>query len=460
MLKKIIFIFIISLIICRKYPIIENIEKTKKGKPRLKYVESSQSYLDIVENNDNVVTYYYSDYCDECEDFLPILEEASRYKILNKKWLFLKIDCSRNHNDCLYLGVEQYPHSEVFRNKESIYVELPTDLVPLLEILYKLSTDPIVRVNSKEEFFKNYGYYSPIVEIEKKKEVQEKEKKDENEKKEEKKVDEKEDESENKEEKELENDFMDCITRIANEDFVQTYYFGVIEAKDYKEKIVFDNNNFPVTYYWDGVCDNAIKFLNDNKYPLMSVVDKYYLKQFDEEYEPPILITLMTFPKNQKINNFITSFYTKLAYENQKYAFGYVDYTEDKDVFSYYFTVELNHTNEIQFLINDFVDRSYYIHKPVFNIDNQTEKEIINEMKKLLLNITNLTFETGSKFQDIINYLGLNRMNTFKLIMVIIVLILILIVLVHFCGAPEDEFLEDEYEYEEETETSGKVKTV
>ena len=31
----------------------------------------------------------------------------------------------------------------------------------------KLSTDPLVEIKTKEEFYKNFGYYSPIVEIDK-----------------------------------------------------------------------------------------------------------------------------------------------------------------------------------------------------------------------------------------------------------------------------------------------------
>jgi hypothetical protein len=96
------------------------------------------------------------------------------------------------------------------------------------------------------------------------------------------------------------DDFYQCIKKIANEDFIKNFYFGIMETKDFKEKIVFDNENFPVTYLWDGICDNAINFLRENKYPLMSKVDKYYLKELEDESR--LLITLMTFPQNEKIN--------------------------------------------------------------------------------------------------------------------------------------------------------------
>ena len=227
-----------------------------------------------------------------------------------------------------------------------------------------------------------------------------------------------------------------------------------METKDFKEKIVFDNENYPVTYLWDGICDNAINFLRENKYPLMSKVDKYYLKELEDESR--LLVTLITFPQNEKINYLINSLYKKLAYENKQHIFGYIDYVEDPDIFNNSFKIELNNSNEIQLIINDFIDRSYYIHRPVFSLENQTDVEIIDEIKKILLNVTNLKFETGSKFQDFINRLGINKMNNTQQVILIIVMIIFLVILVYFCGSPED--LEDDEYYEYEEVDTGKEK--
>ena len=454
MLSKIIFFFGIYFCFCRKYPIYDKIEQSKKSKNKKTIdLASYEDYVDYIKKYDNVIAYFHSDWCEECEQFLPILDEASTYKIINKKWKILKIDCAMNSHICMNLGVDQYPNSEIYVKKELVSVELPTDLVPLLELLYKLSTNPIVKIKSKEEFFKKYGYYSPIVEIEKN--IEKEEKKEVKKTKNEEEEEEEKEEKKSDEEKEDE-DLLGCITKIANTDFIQTFYFGLTETKDYKEKIVFDNDNFPITYLWDGICQNAIDFLNANKYPLLSQVDKYLLKELDED--PRILVTLVTFPDNKKINYFINSMLKKLAFDNRKYIFGYVNYTEDPEVFDNYFKIELNSTDEIQLVINDFEDRSYYLHKPVFNVENQTEKDIFDEMKILLLNITNLNFETGSRFQDFINYIGLNKMNTTKQIIVIVVLILICLGCVYFFGSPED--LDDDlYEYEEEVDPNEKEKS-
>ena len=357
MLSSLIILLTLNILFCRKYPIYDRIWLSKKGKIKTIDVASSESYMDYIKTNDNVISYFHSDWCDECEQFLPILDEASRYKVINKRWVFLKIDCARNSHICMNIGVDQYPTSEIYVKKEVVNIELPNDLVPLLELLYKLSTDPIIKIKSKEDFFKKYGYYTPIIEIEnitkfkdeeeerrKKEEEEEKKKKEKEEKKKKKKKsnDEEEDDEDDdekdensipqeieevNEEKEEDDDFLGCITKIANTDFIQTFYFGITETKDYKEKIVFDNENYPITYLWDGICQNAIDFLNVNKYPLLTKVDKYLLKELDDE--PRILLTLITFPNNTKINYFIFSMYKKLSFDKRKYIFGYVNYTED-----------------------------------------------------------------------------------------------------------------------------------
>ena len=451
------FIFIFSLIsttISIHYPIYENIFNSKRGKVKAIDIETYETYLDYIKNHDYVVGYFHSDYCPECEEFLPILDEASTYKILNKKWVFIKIDCARNSNACLNNGVDQFPNAEIYRNHEIVDAELPTDLVPLLELLYKLSSEPLIEIKSKEDFYANYTYYSPIVEVDKlpiKKEKLKKNKNDDDDD-----DDEESDKPEETDNNEEIDDFYQCIKKIANEDFIKNFYFGIMETKDFKEKIVFDNENFPVTYLWDGICDNAINFLRENKYPLLSQVDQYFLKELEDESR--LLVSLMTFPQNEKINYLLNSLYKKLAYENREYIFGYIDYVEDPDIFNNSFKIELNNTNEIQLIINDFIDRSHYIHKPVFSLENQTDVEIIDEIKKILLNITNLKFETGSKFQDFINRLGINKMNNTQQVILIIVMIIFLVILVYFCGSPED--LEDDefYEYEE-GDTTGKEKS-
>ena len=225
MLSKIIIFFLgIYFCFCRKYPIYSKIELSKKSKNKKTIdLTSYEDYVDYIKKYNNVIAYFHSDWCEECEEFLPILDEASTYKIINQKWKILKIDCARESHICMNLGVDQYPTSEIYVKKELVSIDLPTDLVPLLELLYKLSTNPIVKMRSKDDFFKKYGYYSPIVEIEKLAEKEKKEmkkkinKNEDEEEKEDKNMEEGEEEEKAKEE---DDDLYGCIKKIANTDFI------------------------------------------------------------------------------------------------------------------------------------------------------------------------------------------------------------------------------------------------
>jgi hypothetical protein len=58
-MSKIVLLLLIKLIFCRYYPIYNEISKSKKGKPKLRDIESSQTYSDYVKNSDNVVAYFF-----------------------------------------------------------------------------------------------------------------------------------------------------------------------------------------------------------------------------------------------------------------------------------------------------------------------------------------------------------------------------------------------------------------
>ena len=442
---------LLYLIYCRKYPILEKVKKSKKDKPKSLYLKSSEDYNNYLDKNNFVITYISPDYCEECRETSLLIEEVSKYQMINRKWLFLKIDCSMYYEVCQYLNIEEFQANEmyrIYRKKEIVDIQIPTDIEPLLELLYKLSSNPIIRINSKEEFFNKYGYYNPIVEIKNRKNTQKNKKKED-------------DEDDDERDIKIGNELSECIEKIANNNFLQIFYFGIIESSDNNERIIFDNGNYPVKYVWDGVCKNAINFLNKNKYPLLSNVDKYFLKELDEDSESHILITFISFPKNKKIKDFISTAFKKLAYEKRKYLFGYTDFDEDKKAFEDYFSVKLNGTSQMQLIINDFMYRSYYIHKSVFNFDIQTDNDVINEIKNLLLNITNLKFETGSLFQDFINFIGFNRMSSNKQVILISGLILLSLIFSYRNGEVKEHLDDDKYDYEEyEEEDRNKLKEV
>lgn len=387
-IKSIIFfILIINIIFCFKFPLNEKIEESEQGNIKSIDIESTEEYLNYIKSYDYIIALFHVEWCGHCQQFLPVLDKASSYKILNKKWIFLKIDCSKYPNICSNIGIERYPTIKLYKKKELLHIETPRELVPLLELLNKLSENSIVKVNSKNEFFEKYGDFSPIIEILPKYEG-----------------------------KEEESDFYICIMNLANKEFIENFYFGVVNSIDNKEKIVFDYNGSNISYTWDGNCKNAFEFLYENKYPLLSKINSYFLKEIFEDSK--ILIFLITFPKTKKINHFIFSYFKQLSYDNRQYVFGYADYNEDKDI-SEYFNLKLNNTNEIKLIIYDFEQRMHYMHNETFNIEINNEKEIINKIQNVIKNINNIKYTTGSKIKDWINSLGFEKMSVNQQIIVV-----------------------------------------
>ena len=176
---------------------------------------------------------------------------------------------------------------------------------------------------------------------------------------------------------------------------------------------------------------NAFNFLYKNKYPLITKLDAYFLKEIADDSK--ILIFLITFVQNKKINNFIFSFFKKLSYENRQYVFGYADYNEDKDIRNF-FNIKLNNTNEIKLIIYDFNERMHYIHNNTFNIEINNKIEIFNQIKHLIKNINNLKYTSGSIIKDWISKIGFEKMSPIKQIIFVGIFIFIILGLLYLCS--------------------------
>ena len=427
------FILFINYILCSFFLNNEKIEELDRGDIKSININTVEDYLNYIKNYNYIISLFHVDWCGHCQEFLPVLDKASSYKILNKNWVFLKINCSKYPHICSYLGVQRYPTIRIYKKNELLYIEPPRDLVPLIKLLLKLSSNPLIKIESKEEFIKKCGEFCPIIEVLPK----------------------------NKE-NEKESEFYECIKNLANKELIQTFYFGIIESKDNIEKIIFNYSISNISYIWDGNCQNAYSFLYDNKYPLLSKINSYFLKEIAED--PRILIFLITFLQNKRINNFIFSSFQKLSFENRKYIFGYADYSEDKDL-SKFFNLKLNNTNEIKIIIYDFNERMYYIHNETYNIEINNEKVIYNNIENLIKNINNLKYTTGSKIKDWIGKIGFEKMSTNKQIIVVGLLVFFLLGIIFICsffsGCNEsdlDEDDEDENELEEDLDNDKKNK--
>ena len=388
-----------SYILSVKYPKNKNITKLPKYK-EIKSIEiqNVNELLNYINNFDYIIALFHQYWCGNCQKFIPIFDYASQYKIL-KKFKFLKINCDKKEI-CNSFNINKFPTIKIFIKRNEFKTEPIRELIPLIEFLEKISNNPLIKINNELDFYNDYGTFSPIVEY-----------------------------------KEKNNQFISCISLLANKDFLINFYFGikVIDNNEkYKEKIKFDFDGMNVEYIWNGNCNEIKEFLNQNIFPIINEIDANLIKIVQKN--PRILIILFYEKYNLKQIEFIKKIFKKISFDNRKFVFGYADIDEEIEIANFFKIKKLN--RKMKIVIYDYINLKYYIHNKDFDLNlidfEQTEKEI----RELINNINNLIYITGNFFNDIFLRFGINLpiwIIKFILIIFIIMIILIFIIIILLC---------------------------
>ena len=372
------------------YPLYKDIIKSDKSQINSIQIKSKEQYFNYILNSEFLIALiYFSPYEQQFSKMINLFDEASSYKIMNK-WAFIKVKCEES-NDL----------SQTFENIDKslplikIYIksiEIKTinlliyfELNQLLELLMKYSSKPLIEIsdnNNIKDFYNKYGTFSPLVIY-------------------------------NNEHTE----FISCISMLAKKKYFKYYYFGKIPiqmAKEKTEKIIFDNDNLPISMTWEGDCDDIDNFLNNNIYPLINKVDISLIYQLNI-IPRTLVIIISNFAKNSKINNFILNYYKKISYNKRELVFGYIDLNEDTTFLKQYnLYINLKNDNDINLMIYNFYENIYYIHPLVYNFDLQNEREIYNNIINICTDLASLSFTSGSIFKDIFKKLGLDKIKNDK----------------------------------------------
>ena len=388
-----------SYILSVKYPKNKNITKLPKYK-EIKSIEiqNVNELLNYINNFDYIIALFHQYWCGNCQKFIPIFDYASQYKIV-KKFKFLKINCDKKEI-CNSFNINKFPTIKIFIKRNEFKTEPIRELIPLIEFLEKISNNPLIKINNELDFYNDYGTFSPIVEY-----------------------------------KEKNNQFISCISLLANKDFLINFYFGikVIDNNEkYKEKIKFDFDGMNVEYIWNGNCNEIKEFLNQNIFPIINEIDANLIKIIQKN--PRILILLFYEKNNLKQIEFIQNQFKKISFDNRKFVFGYAEINEEIEIANFFKIKQLN--GKIKIVIYDYVNSKYYIHNKDFDLNlidfEKTEKEI----RELINNIDNLIYITGYFFNDIFLRFGINHpiwLIKFILIICIIIIILIFIFFILLC---------------------------
>ena len=411
MFKKINFNFIIIIIFLFSY---SNLQKYPKNKNILNFekttninsidCESLDELYSYINNYDYVIALFHADWCGHCKRFIPKFDEASKY-LLVKKFKFLKIN-SNSKKATEAFNVDRFPTIKIFIKGNELKIEPVRELIPLLEFLEKLLNNPIINVNNKEEFIKDYGDFSPFVEYNEKK-----------------------------------SEFISCINLLAKNEFLNVFYFGTQKINNKKEKVSFDFNGTNVEYFWDGNCDNIKLFLENNMYPILNEITSNFIKNIQKN--PKILVMFFYNEQNDKQNNFVFKEYKKIAFENRKYVFGYADKLKDPQLIEY-FKINPNSPN-INIVIYNFKKDIYYIHPNDFDINSSSAEKCEKDIKNLIENMNKLKFTTGNFLEDLFLKFGIqassNTIQLYIMLFLLFIIIFSLVIIICCCETNEKDDL-------------------
>ena len=394
------FIFISSM----KYPKNKNITKTPKYKDIKSIdIKNTNELVNYIKNYDYIISLFHQDWCGHCKRFIPIFDEASQYQIMNK-FKFVKINCEKKEI-CKSFNVDRYPTIKVYIRGNELKTEPVRELIPLLEFLEKISSNPLIQINNDIDFYNNYGTFSPLVEYNDKN-----------------------------------SEFISCISMLASNDFLTDFYFGIKKLDDEKkkEKIKFNFDGINIEYVWNRDCDEIKEFLNNNVYPIINEIDSIFIKLIQKN--PRITVILFYNKNNLKQVDFIQNQFKKIAFENRKFVFGYCDFESEKELAKYFGINNLN--NKIQIVIYDFIDSKYYIHKELYDVNSSSVEKVDNEIRNLVKNEKKLPYTTGDFFEDLFLKFGLKvDSNIVKLILMVGVLgiIMLIFIIIILCDKSEEK---------------------
>ena len=403
MVHKKYFIFIIlllgnniNIISPFKYPINNDLFSSEKGEISSIEIISKSDLDQYILNNKYVIAIFHADWCGHCKRFLPVFNQASKYPIIANTWKLLKISCSKYEKICDSFNIEGYPTIKVFKNSQEIKgIFVPRDKENFLEFLIKMSNEPLIYINNTiQEFYDNYGTFSPLIKYNKNK-----------------------------------TEFISCIKNLAyNKEFLSEYYFGLIADKE--DKIIFNYDNNNVIFNYKGNCDEIKIFLRNNKYPLISEANFNIMRKMNRDNIRYICIIFYNY-NNDIINKFVENEYKNISKENREIVFTYSLFNAKNEV-AKYFQVVLNQETEFQIFIYDFFKERFYKHQ-IYDINIISLDNVKDDIIKLIKNMDKISFTSINKINDFVSN------HKFLLISIMILLIIAIFYLLCCCELVDEE---------------------
>jgi hypothetical protein len=168
-------------------------------------------------------------------------------------------------------------------------------------------------------------------------------------------------------------------------------------------------------------CQDIIKFIEENKFPIIRKLDNQYLDKI-EKTKTIVSIAAIN-KKNVEHVAFLENYYYDIALKRRDYIFTYLDQIEDKYLLQFF---KLGMIDGIRIILYDFGRGRYYL-------DNSDNPDF-ESMNKLINNVENLKWTTGYLIEDLFNSLGIEpSRNLLLFIFFAIITIIVMCCFIFIC---------------------------
>ena len=118
----------ISIINSFKYPINKDLLSSEKGEATSIEISTKSDLDKYILNNKYVILIFHADWCGHCKRFLPVFNEASKYKIISNNWKLLKIPCTKYPSICNAFSIDGYPTIKIYKDSQELKGVSPREI--------------------------------------------------------------------------------------------------------------------------------------------------------------------------------------------------------------------------------------------------------------------------------------------------------------------------------------------
>ena len=420
------FIFSNSLINCFIFPNkeIENAMKESDFISRAYNLTSLSQLKSFMAQKKHIFLYFYSNFCSGCKELLTSFNKASSYEFVYNSSNILLVDCSKYQEICFNFDLNTLPLLKiyymhpVYDNYTLInYTFFSFEFNDVIKLIQKISNSGIeekysglIKLKSQKDinkFSNSLGDVSFMLVLDKQKN------------------------------KNFNKNLLQCYNNdiALSPNYITKFYFAYYYPNKKKGKKEEEINNEYPSIYMTGInyndfnlnvevesCEDIIKFINNNEFPIFANFDSKYLFKL-LRLKKTIFIFNLDKKKLSSLPKLISTI-QKYLIERRDLIFGYLDINEDESMLSFFKINKQVLGSTI--IVYDFNKGKYHLREYV---NNDSLEKLIDDFDQ-----NKLGWKSGYFLEDFLSgTLGININRNYLIFIFMLIFSVIIIFGCIFC---------------------------